>query len=171
MEKTLHRGESLKIGVIADTHIPRAGRTIPEKVFTIFAGVELIIHAGDIVEETALVQLQAIAPVEAVHGNRDSEELKGKLPETKILELHGFKIGIFHGHGDKGTTMERLPGFFAGIPLDCIIFGHSHIPYNETRNGILYFNPGSPTVKKRQPYPSVGILALRDTIEAELHYL
>lgn len=161
----------MKIGVVADTHIPRASKHVPEKVFALLDGVELIIHAGDIVEETALTQLERIAPVMAVHGNRDSDALRQLLPETRILELKGFRIGVFHGHGDKGTTLQRLPGFFAGIPLDCIIFGHSHIPYRETINGTLYFNPGSPTAKKRQKYPSVGILTLGDTIEAELHYL
>lgn len=161
----------MRIGVIADTHIPKTAKKIPEAVFAVFNGVDLIIHAGDIVEKEALEQLETLAPVEAVYGNRDSDELKGSLPETRILELQGFRIGVFHGHGDKGTTMQRVPDFFKGIDLDCIIFGHSHIPFNERINGKLYFNPGSPTAKKKQKYPSVGILVLGGTLEAELHYL
>lgn len=156
----------MKIGVIADTHIPRASKRVPEKVFELFHRVELIIHAGDIVQEMALKQLETIAPVIAVHGIRDSDELKASLPESRIIELKGFKIGILHGHGEKGTTMQRLPGFFAGENLDCIIFGHSHIPYNQKIGNTLYFNPGSPTVKKRQKLPSVGILTLSNTIES-----
>ncbi len=161
----------MRIGVLADTHIPKTAKAIPEKVLKAFNDVQLIIHAGDIVEEPVLRQLEMVAPVVAVYGNRDSETLKRILPEKKIIELEGFRIGIFHGHGDKGTTMQRLPGFFQGVSLDCIIFGHSHIPYIEKINGILYFNPGSPTVKKRQPHPSVGILTLSDTIVAEIHYI
>jgi putative phosphoesterase len=161
----------VRVGVISDTHIPRAARALPHGVFTAFSGVELILHAGDIVEESVLKTLETIAPVMAVCGNRDSEALKRALPEERILTLNGFRIGLLHGHGDKGTTLQRLPGFFAGEKLDCIVFGHSHIPYNEMLNGTLYFNPGSPTVKKRQAFPSVGILTLGDRVEGEVIYL
>lgn len=112
-----------------------------------------------------------MAPVLAVQGNRDSDELKLTLPETRILELKGFRIGILHGHGDKGTTLQRLPEFFKGETLDCIIFGHSHIPFNRRIGDTLYFNPGSPTVKKRQRYPSVGVITLDKEIEANIVYL
>lgn len=161
----------MKIGVLADTHIPRSAKALPEKVYDIFKGMDLIIHAGDIVEESVLSALNILAPVLAVYGNRDSEALKQKLPEKRILELNGFRIGVFHGHGEKGTTMDRLSTFFPEQRLDCIIFGHSHIPYNQIINGTLYFNPGSPTVKKRQKHPSVGILTLTGTISAELLYI
>ncbi len=125
-------------------------------------------HAGDITDRYALEQLRSIAPVIAVHGNRDSQELKLSLPEERIVELNGFRIGILHGHGDKGTTLDRLPGFLKGITLDCIVFGHSHIPFNSTINETLYFNPGSPTSKKRQPLYSVGILILEDRIKGKI---
>ncbi len=160
----------MKIGVISDTHIPRAAKTIPPKVFKLFGSVELIVHAGDITDRYALEQLQSIAPVIAVHGNRDSHELKTSLPEERIVELCGFRIGILHGHGDMGTTLDRLPTFFKGVELDCILFGHSHIPFNRLINGTLYLNPGSPTIKKRQPMYSVGILILEDTLKAKIEY-
>ena len=131
----------------------------------------MIIHAGDIVEVAALKQLETISPVIAVHGNRYSDELKASLPESRIVELKGFKIGILHGHGEKGTTMDRLPGFFKGSSLDCIIFGHSHIPFNQKIGSTLYFNPGSPTVKKRQRFPSVGIITLDEAITADIQFL
>ena len=139
-------------------------------MFEIFAGVELILHAGDLVEESAVEQLVAVAPVIAVYGNRDSDKLKLLLPESRIVELKGYRIGILHGHGDKGTTMDRLPDFFKGEVLDCIIFGHSHIPFNRKIGNTLYFNPGSPTVKKRQKYPSVGIINLEDEMTASIVY-
>jgi putative phosphoesterase len=161
----------LKIGVISDTHVPRAAKAIPDEIFEIFLGADLIIHAGDIVEEVAIKQLEDIAPVIAVHGNRDPESLKFSLPESRILELKGFRIGVLHGHGDKGTTRSRLPEFFKNETLDCIIFGHSHIPFNQIINNTLYFNPGSPTAKKRQKYPSVGIILLDSEIHASIEYL
>jgi uncharacterized protein len=164
----LKRGDIIKIGVIADTHIPRAAKRIPDKVFEIFEGVELILHAGDAVEEIALEQLESIAPVLAVHGNRDSDEFKQKHPETRIITLEGFRIGLIHGHGEKGTTRDRMPSFFQGCDLSCIIFGHSHIPFMEEIDNILYFNPGSPTMKKRQAKASVGILILMEEIRGEI---
>lgn len=123
------------------------------------------------VEEPVIRWLEAIAPVIAVYGNRDSDQLKLSLPEKKILELEGFRIGILHGHGDKGTTLDRLPDFFRDEALDCIIFGHSHIPFNKRIGSTLYFNPGSPTVKKRQRYPSVGIIILDEDIKSEIEFL
>ncbi|HEY9062810.1 MAG TPA: metallophosphoesterase family protein [Pseudobacteroides sp.] len=161
----------MKIGVISDTHIPRAAKAIPQEVFEVFSGAQLIIHAGDIVEEAAIKQLEDIAPVIAVHGNRDPESLKRSLPGSRILELKGFRIGVLHGDGEKGTTLSRLPDFFKDQNLDCIIFGHSHIPFNQTINNTLYFNPGSPTSKKRQKYPSVGIIILNEVIHASIEYL
>lgn len=161
----------MKIGVIADTHIPRSAKSIPSEVFEIFRGVDLILHAGDLTEEDAIKQLEVIAPVIAVHGNRDSEKVGEMLTGSKRLELQGFKVGLIHGHGDKGTTMQRMPDFFKGENLDLIVFGHSHIPFNETINNTLYFNPGSPTVKKRQKAPSVGILEIGEAIKGEIIYL
>ncbi len=116
-------------------------------------------------------QLEAVAPVAAVYGNRDSEELKQILPEQRIIESDKFRIGVLHGHGDKGTTLQRLPDFFKGEGLDCIIFGHSHIPYNQRVGETLYFNPGSPTVKKRQRFGSVGIITLGEEIQSKLVFL
>ena len=122
-------------------------------------------------EESVIGQLEVMAPVIAVYGNRDSDRLKLTLPEKKILELEGFRIGILHGHGDKGTTLDRLPDFFKDEALDCIIFGHSHIPFNKRIGPTLYFNPGSPTVKKRQKHPSVGIILLNEDIKSSIVFL
>lgn len=160
----------MKIGIISDTHISKAERDLPQEVYKLFKNTDYIIHAGDISERFVIDKLEKIAPVIAVYGNNDSDELKSFLLQKRIIELGKFKIGILHGDGEKGTTLQRLPIFFMGNQLDCIIFGHSHIPFNKIINNTLYFNPGSPTNKRRQKKFSVGILNLRETIEAEIKF-
>ena len=161
----------MQIGVIADTHIPDFKRVLPDALASLFSRVDLIIHAGDITEESVLLELEKIAPVAAVYGNRDSETLKARLPKKMVLTLHGHRGGVIHGDGEKGTTMQRIAGFFPEAPVECVIFGHSHIPCNRVINGVLYFNPGSPTAKRRQAYPSVGILDIGDAIEGRHIFL
>ncbi len=161
----------MKIGVIADTHIPVFKKALPDAVASLFAGVDLIIHAGDITEECVLQKLEKIAPVTAVQGNRDSEALKSRLPKKLILTLNGHRVGVVHGDGEKGTTMQRMTGFFSETLVECVIFGHSHIPCNQVIDGVLYFNPGSPTAKRRQAYPSVGILEIGNAIEGRHIFL
>ena len=161
----------MQIGVIADTHIPDFKKALPDAVASLFGGVDLIIHAGDITDARVLRELERIAPVAAVQGNRDSDALKARLPQKLILTLCGHRVGVIHGDGEKGTTMQRITGFFPENPVECVIFGHSHIPCNQVIDGVLYFNPGSPTAKRRQAYPSVGILEIGDMIEGRHIFL
>ncbi|MBS3983799.1 MAG: metallophosphoesterase [Dethiobacter sp.] len=164
----------MRIGVISDTHIPARSRQLPPELFTLFAGVELILHAGDVAEEYVLNELAAIAPVEAVAGNMDSRALHNRLGRKRILELAGYRIGLTHGDEggtDKQKTPQRVLQSFKEDRVDCIIFGHSHQPYHETIHGILLFNPGSPTDRRCEPRHSCGLLSLGETITAELLYL
>jgi putative phosphoesterase len=162
----------MKIGVLSDTHIPRRRRSLPGFIWEVFDGVDLILHAGDIVEEGVLTDLQSIAPVDAVGGNMDPEDLyiSFKLPRKKIIHAGQKKIGLIHGDGMSGTTLERAGKAFAGERVDCVVFGHSHQPFNEVRNGILMFNPGSCTDPRREPRPSCGILHISNTIKGEIIY-
>ena len=163
----------MRIGVLSDTHIPARAKHLPPVLFELFAGVDLILHAGDLVHEEVLIDLAAIAPVEAVAGNMDSLLLHQHLGDKKVLSLAGFNIGLIHGNigSDRKKTPQRALGAFAGNPVDCVVFGHSHQPYNETVDGILLFNPGSPTDRRRQPRHSCGLLTLGETIEGEIIYL
>ncbi|WP_078546594.1 metallophosphoesterase family protein [Litchfieldia alkalitelluris] len=158
----------MKIGVISDTHIPKRGTSIPTTVLEGLRGVELIIHVGDWQDMSVYQQLTQIAPVEGVAGNVDDEEIKQKFGKRKVLSLNGFEIGVVHGDGKGKTTLKRVTESFSGQPLDLILFGHSHIPYHQKHNGVIYFNPGSPTDKRRQQQFSYGILSLEKKIRAEL---
>ena len=148
----------MTIGILSDTHIPKRALRLPEPVLERFGSVDHIIHAGDISDPSVLRDLERLAPVTAVAGNADGEELRQRLGEEKLLTAGAFKIGIFHGHGTGRTTPKRALRRFRGLEVSCIVFGHSHIPYCRDHEGILLFNPGSPTDKRRQPFYSFGIL-------------
>lgn len=156
----------MKIGVISDTHIPFRGKRIPGIVLDSFKGVDLIIHAGDIVQKDVLTTLAKIAPIKAVSGNVDPIELKKSLPEKLELELAGYKIGVIHGHNVRGHLMYALSYVFP--EADIIIFGHTHKQCNQLIDGQLHFNPGSPTDKRMEQRYSFGIIELADEIKARI---
>jgi putative phosphoesterase len=158
----------MKIGVISDTHIPVSATELPEKVREYFKGCDLIIHAGDIVEKSVLDKLGKIAETRAVCGNMDSAELRQILPERLVLDAAGKKIGVTHGSGPHFKVMESAKKSFKDKP-DVIIFGHSHGPVNEMRDGTLFFNPGSATDKVFAKYRSFGIIEITgDDIRGEI---
>lgn len=159
----------MRIGVISDTHIPRRRAELPPEVAAAFAGVELILHAGDINDWSVLRQLNAIAPTEAVAGNTDPMAMAEILGYRQELELAGFRIGLTHGHLGLGrTTPERARQSFRDV--DVVVFGHSHQPYNRVQRGVLLLNPGSATDRRREPQCSVAVLSLDDHPTAEIIY-
>ena len=109
---------------------------------SIFADVEMIIHAGDITSQVVLDELEKFGTVEAVRGNMDRTNLP-LLPEKKVLDIKGNRIGVMHGWGAPKRIRERLRDRFEDV--DAIVYGHTHEPFNEIVDGVLFFNPGSPT--------------------------
>lgn len=158
----------MKIGVISDTHIPTRAGSLPEAVFQYFKGVDLILHAGDIEDIMVIYDLEEIAPVKAVLGNMDPYELSEELPSKRIIKVGGINIGLIHGWGDPKGLPKRVLEAFAGDNVRCIVFGHSHQPFNEEVQGILLFNPGSPTDRVFAPYNSIGILHIEKDIRGEI---
>lgn len=124
-------GVSILIGVISDTH-----RLLRPEALEALRGSEHIIHAGDVGDPGILDELRAIAPVTAVRGNIDKGAWARKLPETEAIELGGISIYVLHDLGQLDLKPEA-----AGFQI--VISGHSHVPKQETRSGVLYFNPGS----------------------------
>ncbi|GAC1356742.1 MAG: metallophosphoesterase family protein [Ktedonobacteraceae bacterium] len=151
------------IGVISDTHIPRFAQ-IPEQVWTLFAGVELIIHAGDLSVLSVIEELETIAPVVAVQGNVEREEVILKLPIKREIKLASYRIGIVHILGESRYYARTARQEFPDARV--VVFGHSHNPYNVEHGGQLLFNPGSATDRRRQPTCSVGLLHLNDETRA-----
>jgi len=141
----------LLIGVISDTH----GLLRPEALEAL-AGAKLLIHAGDIGSPDILPALARLAPVEAVRGNVDIEAWARSIPETTVVEIQGRSLYVLHDL--KQLDLDpRAAGF------DAVISGHSHVPANEMRNGVLYFNPGSAGPRRFRLPVSVGRLWVSST--------
>lgn len=156
----------MKVGIISDTHVPGAASSLPPAVFEIFRDVDLILHAGDIVQASVLDELEAIAPVEAVAGNMDDTDLHLRLPPKKLLTLGRFSVGLIHGKYRIDIQKEMIRKEFGNV--DMIVFGHSHTPFWGEINGVWFLNPGSPTDKRHAPYNSVALLTVNDDLHAEI---
>lgn len=158
----------MRIGVLSDTHMV-SGKRLPSQVWETLNGVDLILHAGDLTSADFLEDLKRLAPVRAVKGNCDGPEIL--LPERDIVSCDGINIGLIHGHGGRrGNTPERAYLAFAGENVQVVVFGHSHSPYLKEENGVLLFNPGSPTAKRREPQFSFGLLVINGGELMARHY-
>lgn len=183
----------MRIGLIADSHVPHVATALPPAVDRIFEGVDLILHAGDVTGPEVLEELEAIAPVYAVRGDQDIG--LDHLPVRRVVEAGNKRIGLIHGNRPRwlelpGTTWNMLfgqrwflaPRFymhvvraFEGDDVNCVVCGHIHRPYIGDVNGIMVINPGSTYVnildRRTQPgqYVSVGLLEImNDTLRASI---
>lgn len=148
-----------RIGVIADTHCPEFIDRLPDRIFGVLNGVDLILHAGDVTSESTLQELARIAPVEAVRGDHD--RTLTSLPAIRELTVEGKRIVIVHGQRSRWveepqTLLWTLSlGYFrphSGLPrtlrrrfpdADAIVFGHTHRPFASKVDDTLLFNPGA----------------------------
>ncbi|HEX8360266.1 MAG TPA: metallophosphoesterase family protein [Longimicrobium sp.] len=126
----------MKIGIISDTH-----GLLRAEVFEVFAGVEHILHAGDVGPSEILTELEAIAPVTAVWGNTDGFDLRKSVPEVAHVELGGVPVVVLHGMQLGSPTPEKAAGAYGGAGL--VVFGHSHRPVIRQVGATLAVNPGS----------------------------
>jgi putative phosphoesterase len=147
-----------RIGVVADTHCPEFIDRLPDRIFEVFRGVDLILHAGDISARETIAALERIAPVEAVRGDHDHNLVA--LPASREVTVEGRRIVIVHGNRSHWTEEPQTLlwtlslGYItanAGLPqalhrrfpdADAIVFGHTHRPHVETIDRTLLFNPG-----------------------------
>lgn len=157
----------MKIGVVSDTHIPERASSLPPKLLEAFQGVDLIVHVGDLTSLDVIEELKKIAPVKAVYGNMDPQEVRDVIPKKVILSVGKFKIGLFHGKGTPGRITASAKEAFEE-KVDVVIFGHSHSPVSEMHDGILFFNPGSPTDTIFAPFRSCGILEINDEVKGTI---
>ncbi len=140
----------VNIGVISDTH----GLLRPEALAAL-RGSDYIIHAGDIGDPLILKKLAEIAPVTAIRGNVDRKAWVRKIPPTNVLEVGGISIYVLHNLSE----LDLKPGA-AGFAV--VLYGHSHVAKQETKNGVLYFNPGSAGPRRFRLPVTVGRLTVRD---------
>jgi uncharacterized protein len=144
------------IGVISDTH----GLLRPEAVAAL-QGSDYIIHAGDIGDPQILDRLVAIAPLTVVRGNVDHGAWAKKISTTNALEIGEISIYVLHSIQDLDLKPEAAK--FAAV-----VYGHSHVPKQEWKNGVLYFNPGSAGPRRFKLPVSVGRLTIEHKIDARI---
>jgi len=140
-----------KIGIISDTH----GMMRPE-VATVFAGVERIIHAGDIGTPLVMMELNKIAPVVAVYGNMDRSLWALDLPAFAVVTVGDINLYVLHDLAE--LNIDPAEAGFAAV-----IYGHSHKQLQETRNGVLYFNPGSAGPRRYDLPAGLGLITIENS--------
>jgi putative phosphoesterase len=154
----------MRVAVLSDTHGPRYWRACPPAVAAQLADVELILHAGDVCVPDVLDELAAFAPVRVVLGNNDGAGVAGwGASPTLELSIDGLPVAMVHDSGAAQGRGARLRRLFPAAAL--VVFGHSHIPWDQTYAGQRSFNPGSPTNRRAQPRGTMGLL---DIVDGEL---
>jgi uncharacterized protein len=147
--------------LVADTHVPKRARTIPDAVRRAASEVDLIVHAGDWVTEAMLDEFLAFGPVLGVWGNNDGADLRARLPEIARTEIEGVRVAVVHETGAATGRERRMDAAFPDT--DVLVFGHSHIPWDTTTPaGLRLLNPGSPTDRRRQPRCTMMTLTLAE---------
>ncbi|WP_422631875.1 metallophosphoesterase family protein [Pseudokineococcus basanitobsidens] len=144
----------MRLVLLADTHVPRRARALPGAVLEALAAADLVVHAGDWVEERALDDLLGATgddvPLLACWGNNDGDALRARLPEVGRARLAGLRVEVVHETGGRSGRERRCEA--AHPAADVLVFGHSHIPWDTTTpRGLRLLNPGSPTDRRRQP--------------------
>ena len=150
----------MKIGILSDTHLTHITEDFKETMKRVFDGIDMIIHAGDMTGISVFNYLSNWE-LKAVRGNMDGFDLYNVLPEKRIENIMGKNVGIIHGKGPPNGIENMVLREFQNV--DLIIFGHSHIPLETKKNGVLLFNPGS--YRKSYSYRgTVGIVEIADNI-------
>src|SRR5688572_24674652 len=120
-----------KLLLIADTHVPKRARDLPAQVWDAIDAADVVVHAGDWVDERLLDEIERRARrLVAVWGNNDHGELRRRLTEVARIEVDGVRLGVVH---ETGAAKGREARCSAQYPeLDVLVFGHSHIPWDTT---------------------------------------
>jgi putative phosphoesterase len=155
----------MRIGVLSDTHLQRIGREFKLIYDHYLRDVDVILHAGDFTASDVIAFLSK-KPFHGVQGNMDSLEVKVSLPEKKVIEICGYRIGLVHGWGPSEGLDDRIRGEFHDV--DAIVFGHSHKPANYRREGILFFNPGTTTGFSSKGIHTLGIVECGGELHGEI---
>ncbi|MFF5362906.1 metallophosphoesterase family protein [Streptomyces scabiei] len=142
----------MRLLLTTDTHLPKRAKALPERLLAEIAEADVVVHAGDWVDEDTLDLLQARSRrLIAVYGNNDGPALRARLPEVAHAEAAGVRLAVVHETGPAQGREARCAARFPDT--DVLVFGHSHIPWDTTTaGGLRLLNPGSPTDRRRQPH-------------------
>lgn len=151
------------VGLVSDTH-----SLVRPEIFDALAGVELILHAGDVGGRSVIDELSAIAPVRAVYGNTDAPGEPG-LEARLSLKLQGHTIHVSHGHEVGAPTPQKL---LARYTADVIVYGHTHRPLVERVGSRLVVNPGAAGPRRFNLKPSVARMTVSAAgIDVDMRWL
>ncbi|MFD1721767.1 metallophosphoesterase family protein [Amnibacterium endophyticum] len=152
----------VRLLVLADTHVPKRAKALPDEVLRELDAADGVVHAGDWVDGATVDLLEARSPMLiGVAGNNDGPELHARLPEVARATFDGVRLGVVHETGAATGRERRMDAAFPDT--DVLVFGHSHIPWDTTTPaGLRLLNPGSPTDRRQQPRCTYGVLTLDD---------
>ncbi|NJP32520.1 metallophosphoesterase family protein [Micromonospora thermarum] len=142
----------MRLVITADTHVPKRARDLPAPLWAAIDAADVVVHAGDWVDEVLLDAMAARARrLIGVYGNNDGPALRARLPEIARADLDGLRVAVVHETGQRARREERCEARFPDA--DLLVFGHSHIPWDTVApGGLRLLNPGSPTDRRSQPY-------------------
>lgn len=148
--------------LVADTHVPKRARDLPARLWTEIERADLVLHAGDWVDERLLDECEARSRrLVGVWGNNDHGALRDRLPEVARVEVEGVRFAVVHETGPAKGREDRCSKRFP--ETDALVFGHSHIPWDTTSDtGLRLLNPGSPTDRRRQPHATYMTVTVAD---------
>ncbi|QWF78279.1 metallophosphoesterase family protein [Amycolatopsis sp. CA-230715] len=163
----------MRVLIIADTHLPKRARALPDEVWRRVDEADVVLHAGDWVSAVLLDELETrAARLIGVYGNNDGAELRARLPEVARADLGGVRFAVVHETGAAKGREQRCARDFPDA--DVLVFGHSHIPWDSTAStGLRLLNPGSPTDRRRQPFCTYQTARVENgaLVDVELHTL
>ena len=161
----------MRLLLLADTHVPKRARNLSPQVWELVEQADLVVHAGDWVEEPLLDALEARSrALLACWGNNDGLGLRARLPEVARAELAGVRVAVVHETGGAAGRERRADAAHPGV--DLLVFGHSHIPWDTTTpGGMRLLNPGSPTDRRRQPVCTVMTAEVSDGVVRDVRLL
>ena len=152
----------MRLVLTSDTHLPKRARDLPPSLWAAIDAADVVVHAGDWVDEAALDALEArSARLIACYGNNDGPALRRRLPEVAYADVDGLRMAVVHETGQSTGRETRCAARFPDV--DLLVFGHSHIPWDTTAaSGLRLLNPGSPTDRRRQPHATFMTAAVDD---------
>ncbi|MEV4601305.1 metallophosphoesterase [Amycolatopsis sp. NPDC049253] len=163
----------MRLLLVADTHLPKRAKELPDAVWAEVERADVVVHAGDWVDLDAFDELAVASKrLVAVYGNNDGPELREWLPEVARVTLGGVRLAVIHETGDAKGREARCEAQFPDT--DVLVFGHSHIPWDTvTPGGLRLLNPGSPTDRRRQEFCTYQTAEIRagKLTDVELHEL
>jgi putative phosphoesterase len=157
--------------LMADTHVPRRARDLPDSLWRAVDQADLVVHAGDWVDVSLLDALETRSRRHVgCYGNNDGPALRERLPEVASVTVDGLPIAVVHETGAAKGREQRCDGAFPAAAV--LVFGHSHIPWDSTTpRGLRLLNPGSPTDRRRQPHCTWMTASVADgrLVDVRLH--